>query len=131
MHFPTRNKLKNKTINAIKTKIDLGKGDTNTGLIGVLNYHQVMFSDMDDSELYLPLKPNIRNDLETLDSYGNENFKLEFLQKLPSLCVINDEAHHIYNEDSKADKKWNESLKLIFDNKKNQYLQLDFLESKF
>ena len=117
--------------NAIKTKIDLGKGDSNSGLIGILNYHQLMVSVKDDLECYLPLKPNIRNDLETLDGYGNENFKLEFLQKLPSLCVINDEAHHIYIEDSKEDKKWNESLKLIFANKKNQYLQLDFSATPF
>ena len=59
----------------------------------------------------LPLYPNTANDLEKLDRAIKAGEEREYLSTLTNLCIINDEAHHIYDDDK--DLKWEGIIKYI------------------
>ncbi len=59
----------------------------------------------------LPLYPSTANDLEKLDRAVKVGEEREYLSKLTNLCIINDEAHHIY--DDNKDLKWEGIIKYI------------------
>lgn len=59
----------------------------------------------------LPLYPSATNDLEKLDRAIKAGEEREYLSTLENLCIINDEAHHIYDDDK--DLKWEGIIKYI------------------
>lgn len=59
----------------------------------------------------LPLYPSTANDLEKLDRAIKAGEEREYLSTLENLCIINDEAHHIY--DDVKDLKWEGIIKYI------------------
>lgn len=59
----------------------------------------------------LPLYPSTANDLEKLDRAIKAGEEREYLSTLENLCIINDEAHHIYDDDK--DLKWEGIIKYI------------------
>ncbi len=59
----------------------------------------------------LPLYPSTANDLEKLDRAVKAGEEREYLSTLTNLCIINDEAHHIYDDDK--DLKWEGIIKYI------------------
>lgn len=59
----------------------------------------------------LPLYPSTANDLEKLDRAIKAGEEREYLSTLTNLCIINDEAHHIYDDDK--DLKWEGIIKYI------------------
>ena len=80
----------------------------------------------------LPLRPGTSggNALDTLDSQYLRGNEMEYLAELSNLMVINDEAHHIHeNEDDAV--KWQQGLDKIFANKKDDCYQVDFSATPF
>lgn len=125
-------------------KDEIGQKITGDGLIAITNWQSLKeekenFNSSDDNivqndislkanikmiNTLLPITPNKNAgaDLNILDAkYLNKN-KIEYLTNLDELCIINDEAHHIHDEEI----IWQKAITKIFSNKKNANLQLDF-----
>lgn len=105
---------------------------TGGGLIALTNWH-LFTSDKDKKKTkdksglvsdLLPTRPGIAegNSLERLDAKYLRGTEVEFLQSLPDLVIINDEAHHIHDDDL----QWQIGLNKIMSGENKQRVQIDF-----
>lgn len=137
LFLPTKyqNEILSFIANGVLTKEDLKKQKSSSSpFIAITNYHQLMEKKEEvASDDYLTLKPNTKNSLDTLDNYNQYNPSLEFLKSVNSLCIFNDEAHHIYSSAKSDAKKWQEILNIISQNKidSKSILQLDMSATPF
>ena len=105
------------------------------GLIAITNYHLLMGVDdikkQNDDTWSLPVTPGTTagHSLDDLDASLNGKKELEYLHNLANLMVINDEAHHIHdnNKSGESDEvQWQKSLRYIAETKGRRNIQLDF-----
>lgn len=131
--------------NSVAKKQGIGVKVTGDGLIAIANWH--LFLDKDEKEGDVekspfentaeivkdirPISPGISggNTLDSLDSAYLSGREIDYLEKLPDLMTINDEAHHIhenkvYGEIQEVE--WQKSLNRIAKNKGNRFMQVDF-----
>jgi len=127
----------------VAQKEEIGRKVTGEGLIAITNWHLLAGEEEGAEEgtaldsphqavkELLPITPGTTtgHSLEELDNQYLRGRELEFLANLPDLVVFNDEAHHL-GEFKKADetleKKWQEALDDISENKKGKFIQIDF-----
>ncbi|MFH1224873.1 MAG: DEAD/DEAH box helicase family protein [Candidatus Diapherotrites archaeon] len=127
----------------VAQKDEIGRKVTGDGLIAITNWH-LLAGEEEDGETgspldnpslslkkLLPITPGTSagHSLEELDNQYLRGRELEFLADLSDLVVFNDEAHHL-GEFKKAEetleKKWQEALDEISENKKGKFIQVDF-----
>lgn len=111
------------------------------GLIAITNWHifidreQEESTEEDNSDTraiikdLLPAKPgkSAGNSLEVLDNNYLKGKRLEFLSNLDSLMIINDEAHHLHDSNTKEkDVVWQQGIDYVLQNKTKGKLQIDF-----
>ncbi|MCL1826931.1 MAG: DEAD/DEAH box helicase family protein [Candidatus Cloacimonetes bacterium] len=140
---PFREQLFNFLRTSVVKKDDIMQKSLGNGVIVITNWHLFMnqgeeaekYSDPADAvsivKELLPLTPGVSagNSLDTLDKRHLSGNELEALSKLPSLMVINDEAHHIHENKIYGESKeveWQKTLNIISQNISDNYLQLDF-----
>ena len=127
----------------VSQKEEIGKKVTGDGLIAITNWH-LLAEDEEAIDAESPLdRPDITvnellpitpgnsqgHSLEELDSQYLRGQELDYLANLPSLVVFNDEAHHLgemKKSDEIVEKKWQEALDKISENKKSRFIQVDF-----
>ena len=127
----------------VSQKEEIGKKVTGDGLIAITNWH-VLTKDEEDIDADSPLdRPDITvkellpitpgnsqgHSLEELDNQYLRGQELDYLSNLSSLVVFNDEAHHLGEMkklDQVVEKKWQEALDKISENKKIRFIQVDF-----
>lgn len=118
--------------NTVSKEEGIGRKATGGGLIALTNWH-LFFSDKNkettESEAdlvsdLLPTRPGTAagNSLESLDARYLHGTEVEFLQSLPDLLIINDEAHHIHDNDL----QWQIGLNKIMSGENKQRVQIDF-----
>lgn len=129
--------------NNVVTKAEIGRKVTGGGLIALTNWH--LFENQseetidDNGELspneivneLLPVRPGkaAGNDLSMLDGRTLRGAETEYLGKLESLMVINDEAHHIHeiSKNGEADEvEWQKGLNRIASGMGKRFTQVDF-----
>ncbi|BAB60643.1 TVG1552703 [Thermoplasma volcanium GSS1] len=127
----------------VTQKEEIGKKVTGDGLIAITNWHLLVEeeesidadSPLDSPDItvkeLLPIAPGTSqgHSLEELDNQYLRGRELEFLASLPDLVVFNDEAHHLgemKKSDEVVEKKWQEALDKISENKKHRFMQVDF-----
>ncbi|MEL9914757.1 MAG: DEAD/DEAH box helicase family protein [Thermoplasmatales archaeon] len=127
----------------VTQKEEIGKKVTGDGLIAITNWHLLVEeeesvdpdSPLDSPDItvkgLLPITPGTSqgHSLEELDNQYLRGKELEFLASLPDLVVFNDEAHHLgemKKSDEVVEKKWQEALDKISENKKHRFMQVDF-----
>ena len=129
---------------SVVQKEEIGKKVTGDGLIAITNWHLLVADEeiIDESETpldnpevavkkLLPITPGTSagHSLEELDNQYLRGRELEYLSSLNNLAVFNDEAHHLgemKKSDEVLDKKWQEAIDTISENKKNRFMQIDF-----
>lgn len=126
--------------NSVVKKEEIGRKITGEGIVAVTNWHLFLNDEEDSDEAWgddtkivsdlLPARPGTSkgNSLEQLDSAYSRGNALEFLENLPDLMVVNDEAHHIHENRKNGeveDVKWQRGLDKII-GKKNAFFQVDF-----
>jgi type III restriction enzyme len=128
---------------SVLQKEEIGRKVTGDGLIAITNWHLLAEdeevldtqSPLDRPDItmktLLPITPGTSqgHSLEELDSQYTRGRELDYLATLPSLVVFNDEAHHLgemKKSDEIVEKKWQEALDKISDNKKSKFIQVDF-----
>lgn len=136
--------------NNVVKKEEIGHKITGDGIIAVTNWHQVKednesimasnekvdaISDPSKciSEI-IPIQPGKDNghSLDVIDNSYLKEDKLEFLSKLPSLCVFNDEAHHLYGMSKKEeDLEWQKSIYRLAESKEDNFIQIDFTATPY
>jgi type III restriction enzyme len=127
----------------VSQKEEIGKKVTGDGLIAITNWH-LLTEDEEAIDTESPLdRPDITvnellpitpgnsqgHSLEELDNQYLRGQELDYLANLPSLVVFNDEAHHLgemKKSDEIVEKKWQEALDKISENKKSRFIQVDF-----
>lgn len=129
--------------NSVIKKDEIGRKVTGEGII-VTNWHVLMGAENEAEEGssllsnpssivkdLLPITPGTTagHSLESLDNQYLSGNELEYLRSLGNICVFNDEAHHIH-ETKTADEikevEWQKSLNYISENKKENFIQIDF-----
>ena len=129
---------------SVAQKEEIGKKVTGDGIIAITNWHLLVEDEeeIDESETpldnpgvavksLLPITPGTSagHSLEELDNQYLRGRELEYLSRLKDLAVFNDEAHHLgemKKSDEVLDKKWQEAIDTISENKKNRFMQIDF-----
>jgi type III restriction enzyme len=133
---------------AVCSKEDIGRKVTAGGIIAISNWHVLSEEGEpeDDGDIeapgeaadpkavmqsILPLTPgtNQGNDLNVLNRRFQRGSILAYLKELPSLMVLNDEAHHIHDfkrEGEVTEVEWQKSLSLISEPKGSRFVQVDF-----
>ena len=127
----------------VAQKEEIGRKVTGEGLIAVTNWHLLAEDeaeiepesaldrpDITVNEL-LPIIPGTSqgHSLEELDNQYLRGQELNYLANLPDIVVFNDEAHHLgemKKSEETVEKKWQEALDTISENKKSQFMQVDF-----
>ncbi len=123
--------------NTVSKEEGIGRKATGGGLIALTNWH-LFFSDKNkettESEAdlvsdLLPMRPGTAagNSLESLDAKYLRGTEVEFLQSLPDLLIINDEAHHIHDNDL----QWQKGLNKIISGENKQRVQIDFTATPY
>lgn len=123
--------------NTVSKEEGIGRKATGGGLIALTNWH-LFFSDKNkettESEAdlvsdLLPTRPGTAagNSLESLDAKYLRGTEVEFLQSLPDLLIINDEAHHIHDNDL----QWQKGLNKIISGENKQRVQIDFTATPY
>ncbi len=131
--------------NNVVRKEEIGKKVTGEGLIAITNWHLLSGADdeIEETEVsplkdpsgvikdLLPITPGTTagHDLNTLDNRYLKGGELEYLQSLDSICVFNDEAHHIHENKQNgiiSEVEWQKSLNFISENKGRNFIQVDF-----
>lgn len=119
---------------SVKAKTEIGS-PSGEGVIVITNYHLLMGADddsSDNSDIWrLPVTPGATagNSLDALDGSLSGKKELEYLRNLPNIMVINDEAHHIHDNEKSGEKievEWQKSLRYIAETKNERNIQLDF-----
>lgn len=126
--------------NNVKDKDNID-GITSGGLIAITNWHifidrqQEKPTEEDNGNAraiikdLLPAKPGTSagNSLEVLDNGYLRGKSLEYLSNLDSLMIINDEAHHLHDSNTKEkDVVWQQGIDYVLQNKTKGKLQIDF-----
>lgn len=132
--------------NTVTKEEGIGRKTTGGGLIALTNWHLFLQDtdscateeeeDEDNRELsptevvetLLPLRPGSTagNALDVLDARFLRGSEMVYLHDLPSLMIINDEAHHIHdNTTSGEDVKWQQGIDYIMEGKQT-CAQIDF-----
>ncbi|OQZ00223.1 MAG: restriction endonuclease subunit R [Candidatus Brocadia sp. UTAMX2] len=125
-------------------KEEIGRKVTGSGLIAITNWHLLAGeeeevdsnpSPLEDPSVAVkeifPVTPGTSagHDLNTLDNKYLSGGEIEYLAKLESIVVFNDEAHHIH-ETKRAgivsEVEWQKSLNKISENKRKKFIQIDF-----
>ena len=134
--------------NNVVTKEDgIGRKTTGEGLIALTNWNlfenQMNDSNDDDADTIpaiidelLPVRPGkaAGNELGALDRRALRGTEIEYLQSLPDLMVINDEAHHIHEMKRGGEVEeveWQKALNLIAEGKGDRFSQVDFSATPF
>ncbi len=132
--------------NNVAEREEVGRKVTGNGFIGLMNWHQIMTDESFSSENggdepweivedILPLTPSTGagHSLDELDNNFLKNMPLNFLAKLESLVVINDEAHHLgeyISGEEEYEKEWQKSIDQISERKK-VFIELDFTATPY
>ena len=132
--------------NSVVKKEEIGKKITGEGIIAITNWHLLAGAEEDESDGteispladpssiiqdLLPITPGTTagHTLDTLDNKYLRGGELEYLKGLENICVFNDEAHHIHENKTAgivSEVEWQKSLNYISENKKRNFLQIDF-----
>ena len=127
--------------NNLVRKEDFGRKVTGDGLIAVTNWHLFMNGEEGEEKKaddykklvreILPARPGKTdgNALEALDAAYLRGNELTFLEELPDLMVVNDEAHHIHESKKFGEieeVEWQVGLNRIAANKGTRFFQVDF-----
>lgn len=127
--------------NNVVRKEDFGRKVTGDGMIALTNWHLFMNSDGDDEKNageyekivrdLLPARPGMAsgNALDSLDKAHLRGGELSFIEELPDLMVVNDEAHHIHENKKYGEieeVEWQAGLNRIAENKGERFFQIDF-----
>lgn len=129
--------------NSVVRKEEIGRKPTGEGIIAITNWHALNEEDDEDEEDsgsdepkdilkdLLPIIPGTTqgHTLESLDQRYFQGGILEQLKKLPSLCVFNDEAHHIHENKTAGEiteVEWQRAMNKLSADKGDQFLQIDF-----
>ena len=127
----------------ISKKDEIGRKVTGDGLIAITNWHLLAGeNEVDESgtaldspdltiKKLLPITPGIGagHSLGELDRNYFKGKELDYLVGLNDLVSFNDEAHHLGEFKTSfevMDKKWQEALDAISENKKGKFIQIDF-----
>lgn len=129
--------------NVVSKEDGIGRKITGDGFIGLTNWHLFLgYEEEQTEEEYpdappaiiediLPLRPGISagNALDALDRQYLRGNELEYLAEMPDLMVINDEAHHIHENNvagEVTEVEWQRGLNYIAQSKGKQFFQIDF-----
>ena len=131
---------------SIVKKDEIWKKITWDGQIIITNWHIFLENEENlDEEIIDPFKEankiikNILpatpwkatwNSLDVLDKKALWKAEIEYLKSLKNLVVFNDEAHHLW-ENKTEDKKRQQAMNEISENKKGSFLQLDFTATPY
>jgi len=128
----------------VAQKQDIGAKITGDGIIAIANWQLFLDREEGEGEESLPLenpaavvndilavRPGTSggNSLDSLDANYLGGREIEYLAALPSLLVMNDEAHHIHENKIYGEVKeveWQKSLNKIAKNKGGNFIQVDF-----
>lgn len=141
---------------SVVTKTDIGRKLTAAGMVAITNWHLLAgveddtFAEDDDVvvtpgedvdakaavDSFFPLTPGTSagNSLSVLDQRFARGGPLRHLVELPSLMVMNDEAHHIHEVRTAGevtDVEWQKSLLEIAAPKAHRFIQVDFSATPF
>lgn len=132
--------------NSVVRKEEIGRKTTGEGIIAITNWHALNeeeeANEADDEdetprkpwELVQELVPIVPGTtaghaLDALDSRYFRSGMLEYLRKLPNICVFNDEAHHIHESRKGgivSEVEWQRALNSLSAGKGTGFLQIDF-----
>ncbi|MBQ2243595.1 MAG: DEAD/DEAH box helicase family protein [Bacteroidales bacterium] len=129
--------------NVVSKEDGIGRKITGDGFIGLTNWHLFLgYEEEQTEEEYpdappaiiediLPLRPGISagNALDALDRQYLRGNELEYLAEMPDLMVINDEAHHIHENNvagEVTEVEWQRGLNYIAQSKGKWFFQIDF-----
>lgn len=129
--------------NVVSKEDGIGRKITGDGFIGLTNWHLFLgYEEEQTEEEYpdappaiiediLPLRPGISagNALDALDRQYLRGNELEYLAEMPDLMVINDEAHHIHENNvagEVTEVEWQRGLNYIAQSKGKRFFQIDF-----
>lgn len=130
--------------NSTVGKDDIGRKTTGEGVIAITNWHVLNDESADDTGVdtgqdspkailkdILPIRPGTTagHTLDTLDGRYFRGDILEYLKGLSSICVFNDEAHHIHENNVDGvvkEVEWQKALDSISVGKNSSFLQVDF-----
>lgn len=129
--------------NVVSKEDGIGRKITGDGFIGLTNWHVFLgYEEEQTEEEYpdappaiiediLPLRPGISagNALDALDRQYLRGNELEYLAEMPDLMVINDEAHHIHENNvagEVTEVEWQQGLNYIAQSKGKRFFQIDF-----
>lgn len=75
-----------------------------------------------------PIMPGLTDGhvLNTLDNHFFRGAELDFITSLSDIVTINDEAHHVHENDGNEDVVWQQILDRIAENKGKDFIQIDF-----
>ncbi|MEE1021044.1 MAG: DEAD/DEAH box helicase family protein [Bacteroidales bacterium] len=123
--------------NTVSKEEGIGSKITGNGLIAITNWH--LFEDKTEKNYkdefakmayeLNPLTPGVSNgnSLDTLDAQYSRGKEMQFLQSLKDIMIINDEAHHIHNNDL----VWQEGLNKIMEGDDKTCFQIDFTATPY
>lgn len=136
---------------SVVTKTQIGRQVTGSGAIVLTNWHVLAGQDPDvpdfaeeeeaapgldvDSRVaaasFVPLTPGVAagNSLEALDRQHRRGEAMDWLEALPNLMVLNDEAHHVHSggkSDPDSEVEWQKRLNELSNGKGRRFVQIDF-----
>ncbi len=137
--------------NNVVKKDEIGRKITGEGLIAITNWHLLSGENEDEEDNIevsplenpektvkelLPITPGLTagHDLNTIDNRYLNGDEINYLKSLPDICVFNDEAHHIHENKQNGiiqEVEWQKSLNYISENKKRNFIQIDFSATPF
>lgn len=127
----------------VSEKEEIGNKVTGDGLIAVTNWHLLVEDEEKEDESsplegaqkavkeLLPITPgtSVGHSLKVLDDQYLRGRELEYLSGLEDIVVFNDEAHHLgemKKSDEVVEKRWQEAIGTIAENKNGRFMQIDF-----
>lgn len=136
--------------NNVVKKEEIGRKITGDGLIAITNWHLLAGENEEETDIevsplenpekiikdLLPITPGLTagHDLNTIDNRYLNGDEINYLKSLPDICVFNDEAHHIHENKANGvitEVEWQKSLNYISENKKRNFIQIDFSATPF
>jgi len=128
--------------NTVSKEQGIGRKTTGEGMIAITNWHLFLKKDKETDEegdtaetdpstlidRLLPTRPGTTtgNELKALDNRYLRGTELEYLHDLKELMIINDEAHHVHeNDGDEEDVQWQQAIDYMMA-KKDCRIQLDF-----
>ena len=136
--------------NNVVKKDEIGRKITGDGHIASTNWHLLSGTNEEENETevspfenptkvvkdLLPITPGLTagHDLNTIDNRYLNGDEINYLKSLPDICVFNDEAHHIHENKTNGiitEVEWQKSLNYISENKRRNFIQIDFSATPF